>query len=366
MKKMFDEKASLDEVGSYFISQLAWDGIPAHMINMKMIQEAKSSMSLSSFSREYGAQFTDETDGYFSPKKMHEATVPDGQLPCVVLKGDPNKKYIISIDSNYSNSETADYFAMGVFELDEETQKSTLVHGYGQAGLDLKYHIRYFYYLLTSFNVAMIIFDYAGHHQFLDSANESELFKKAGIDIKLIDFDSDKDGQEYVDQLKTARNQYNRSTGRIAFTQLFTSEFLRRANEHLQGSIDFKRVWFASRATAHKTAFDKVVNAKIDFDLFKKKDGQSIFVDNLDLLEEQEIIIYDTKSQCAKIKVGTTPTGRQTFDLPAAIKRDTGVNRVRKDNYTALLLGNWAVKCYFDIMTQTNEPPQTFTPIMLR
>ncbi|MEX5606377.1 hypothetical protein, partial [Pseudomonas syringae] len=74
-----------------------------------------------------------------------------------------------------------------VFKLMRDEQKSVLLHSYAIAGVDLKEHMRYFLYLLQSFNIVGICGDYNGGGQFIASCNESELFKKAGIHIHCIE-----------------------------------------------------------------------------------------------------------------------------------------------------------------------------------
>ena len=144
---------------------------------------------------------------------------------------------------------------MSVLELDEEkTTFSTLVHGYAVAGGDLKDHIKYLYYLVTHFKFSMIIIDNAGY-QFIDSANESELFQSSRIEIKFLDFNSDKEGVDYQKMLLTAKRQYNKKENVICFKQLFSTTFLREANEYLQASIDHKRIWFASRTARRVEVF---------------------------------------------------------------------------------------------------------------
>ena len=69
-------------------------------------------VSNSSFQREYCAQFTDGSDSYFSAKKMHECTIPDGEEPTLRLSTQDGSKYIIAIDPSFSNSPSSDYFAM--------------------------------------------------------------------------------------------------------------------------------------------------------------------------------------------------------------------------------------------------------------
>ena len=137
---------------SYFVSQLGYEALPEDMIDKTIIDEAQSGgSSHSSFQREYCAQFTDGSDSYYSARKMHESTIPDGESPTTLIKGDPDGKYVLAIDPSFSNSPSSDYFAMSIMELNEEKQQSTLVHGYAVAGGDLRNHIEYLYYILNNF-----------------------------------------------------------------------------------------------------------------------------------------------------------------------------------------------------------------------
>jgi len=345
---------------SYFISQMAFDSIPSDMIDSTVIEEAKAGgSSNSSFQREYCAQFTDGSDSYFSAKKMHDCTIPDGEKQHSLIKGEPDKNYILAIDPSFSNSPSSDYFAMSVLELDDEKKnESTLVHSYAVAGGDLKDHIKYLHYLVTHFHIILLIIDNAGY-QFIDSANEAELFRDSRINLKFFDFNSDKKGTDYQKVLLNAKRQYNEKEGTICFKQLFSSTFLREANEYLQASIDHKRIWFGSRSAACGSFFDKLSAQAVPLKLMP-------YENKGDLIEFQDDMIYQTRKQCALVEVKTTAKGIQTFDLPQHLKRSTSSNRARKDNYTTLMLGNWAVKCYNDIKnTKQEQINHTFTPRML-
>jgi len=345
---------------NYFISQMGFNSIPPDMIDSTVIEEAKGGgSSNSSFQREYCAQFTDGSDSYFSAKKMHDCTIPDGEKQHTLVKGDQGKEYILAIDPSFSNSPSSDYFAMSVLELDEEkTNECTLVHAYAVAGGDLKDHIKYLHYLVTYFNIVLLIIDNAGY-QFIDSANESELFRDSRINLKFFDFNSDKTGNDYQQVLLKAKNEYKVKENVICFKQLFSSTFLREANEYLQASIDHKRIWFASRTAACGSFFDKVSSQAVPIKLMP-------YENKGDLIEFQDDIIYQTRKQCALVEVKTTAKGIQTFDLPQHLKRSTSANRARKDNYTTLMLGNWALKAYNDIKnTETKQINYTFTPRML-
>jgi hypothetical protein len=158
--------------------------------------------------------------------------------------------------------------------------------------------------------------------------------------------------------LQKAKREYNKKLGFICFKQVFTTNFIRSANEHLQACIDHKKVWFGSRISPNPSAFQKESNKRLSLKYAK---GEGI----LDLIETQDELVYQTKKQCALLAVTSTARGTQTFDLPQHLKRNTSPSRARKDNYTTLMLGNWAVKCYFDMMelgeTTANS---TFAPIM--
>jgi hypothetical protein len=287
---------------------------------------------------------------------MIQQTIKDGDSPTLLLKGAKDKKYILSFDASGSNSARGDDFAMCVVELDDNLKGGTVVHSYAEAGKDLKDHIRYFHYLLTNFNIVMICGDHAGHHQFLDSANESENFKNSKLEVKLIDFDSTKEGLEFEEELKKARKLYNVESGRIAFTVLFRENSIRRMNEHLQGCIDFKRIWFGSSMKGDGASFGKAINSGVNPQYLG-------YEDMTEMIDDQDILLKQTKYQCAAIEVKANARGTTTFDLPALFKRDTSATRLRKDSYTSLMLACWAVKNYSEIMNAPTENIEnTFTP----
>ena len=345
---------------SYFISQMGYESLPPDMIDTTIIEEARSSggTSNSSFQREYCAQFTDGSDSYFSAKKMHECTVPDGESPTSLIKGEGDKKYMLGIDPSFSNSPSSDYFAMSILEIDESVNQGILVHSYAVAGGDLKQHIDYLFYVLTNFNIEMICIDNAGF-QFIDSCNESELFINSKVNLSFFDFDSNKEGNDYEKETRKVRREYNKESGKIVFKQIFGSDWLRKANEHLQASIDHKKIWFSSKTVASPSEFNRQSAYAVPI---RYTGAENI----LDLIEIQDDLIYQTKKQCAMVEVKSTARGTQTFDLPQHLKRSTSVNRARKDNYTTLMLANWALKCYYDVMKVNKEDfGATFNPIMI-
>lgn len=350
---------------SYFVSQLSYEALPLEMIDKTIIEEAQNGgSSHSSFLREYCARFTDGSDSYFSAKKMEDCTIKNGETPHTLMKGLSGKKYILGIDPNMSDSPNADYFAMAIIEIDEETKTGTLVHTYAGLG-NLKNHVNYLYYIMTNFNIIFMILDNAGADVFLSACNQSEMFKKNNLLINSFEFNSDLEGLDYDQEIRRVRNLYNLENKRIAFNQVFTSSFIRKANEHLQASIDYKKIWFASKTCANDSFFESQFSQNVPIDLMKteeKKDWST-----LDFIENQDDFIYQTKKQCTLVEHSSTARGTQSFDLPQHLKRSSSANKARKDNYSALLLVNWGLKCYYDIMNAPKDDiSATFTPIFIK
>ena len=353
---IYDDKKSNS---SYFISQMGYEALPEHMIDQTIIEAAQDGgTSNASFQREYCAMFTDGSDSYFSAIKMHACTIPDGEEPTTLIKGRPDKKYVVGIDPNMSDSPSADFFGIAIMEIDEEKETSTLVHNYAGLG-NLNKHVQYLYYILENFDPVFISVDNAGSDMFLDAANNSKLFLDNRINLKTIEFDSNKEGVDYTKQVRDLKRAYNKENRQIAFNQVFSSDWIRKANELLQANIDYKKIWFSSKTTANGSEFDKQSTYKINL----KQVGE----DNLGMfIETQDDLVYQVKRQCALVEVKTTARGTQTFDLPQHLKRNTSAGRARKDNYTALLLASWATKCYFDMQNyKLNEGTATFTPRMV-
>ena len=248
---------------------------------------------------------------------------------------------------------------MSLLELDDKTQQGTLVHSYAVAGGNLSDHIKYLYYIVSNFNVDMIIIDNAGA-EFIDSANASALFKENKRKIDFFEFASAKDGDDYRKELSRASRAYNVTSGSICFKQIFTSDFIRKGNEHLQACIDHKKIWFSSKTAANDTAFNRYSSKSLPL----KHIGETSV---LDFIETQDALIYQTKKQCALVEVKSTAKGTQTFDLPLHLKKSTSAHKARKDNYTTLMLANWALKCYYDIRNaKESSVDDTFSPFMIQ
>ena len=351
------------------IMKFSYDCAPQRLYDQNLINQARATMSQSQFEREFGAMFTDDSSGYFKTSRMAVCTVADGDDPHIEVKGNPKDQYILAFDPSWSESESSDDFAMQVLKYNESNGSTTLVHSYAMSGTPLKEHIFYFYYLIKNFNIIAMVGDYNGGVQFVNAVNESHLFKSEKIEIKQIEAELDKI-DSYSQNLKIARQQYDKSGHRTLILRKPTSAWIRRANELLQANFDHKKLWFGSRAvdeSYNSERAKKIPIAKLKFlRASDDQEKQSSAAKMIDFVEHQYDMINMTKGQCALIQITTSPQGTQTFDLPLELKRQTGPDKARKDSYSALILGSWMAKTYFDMMNAPKEEVQsTFSPMFI-
>ncbi len=347
----------------YFVVRMGYQALPEELVEKEIIEEAKTGGTESaSFQREFMAIFASTSDGYFNIKKLHDNTIPNGEMPCVQLKGNKDSKYILSIDPAMSSSKSSDFFAMGVYLLNQDERNLTLVHSYGKAGEDLKNHIRYLYYLLSHFNVVFVVADLGGaNFNFIETCNESGFFLERGMKLNFID--GQLDAENYLEELKLAKNSYNQTIKRICYRQIFTSEWLRKSNEYLQAQIDRNKVKFASNLYNN----DKMLPLALAEEypsLFDDKGAQEKQI--LELVAEQDYFIEETKKQLALIECKVTPLGTMQFDLPQHMRRSKRPDRARKDNYSCLLMACWGAKLYWDILyTEAKQVVHQFEPRLI-
>ena len=349
------------------IMQLSYDCAPQRLYDQNLLKQAKATMSEMQFKREFGAQFVDESDGYFRLSKMAACTIPDGEMPAVEVVGNPSGEYLLSFDPNWAGNTSADHFAMHVFKIDRDSQKICLIHSYAIAGVSLKQHMQYFLYLIQHFNIVGMCGDYNGGVQFINSCNESALFKEQNIKIGVIEVDLEKPENWHSDIL-SFKNQLNVKDRKYCILRKPTSNWIRNANEMLQAAIDHKRILFGARAV--DTHFNEQRKKNMPIDKIKwdiKAPSASKGAMMIDLIDHQKSIVELTKIECANIEVIANPQGSQSFNLPQNFRRQKGPHRARKDSYSALVLGNWFAKVYFDSENASpdRKPEGTFIPFAI-
>lgn len=375
-KKLLEDKEAKAEVekGSntattYLVHQLSYRVMNLDALDASIKEELEGDgMSENTKRREYGAEFVQDSDGYFRAKIMEECTLSGDDAPTVEIVGDPTAEYLLAIDPSMAASETADHFAMVVIKVTEremfdKTKRKVglVVHQYANAGAELKHHIAYLFYLLRKFNIVYIAVDttQGDSSDFINICNESELFKKEKIVLNPINADFGKETfDELVDQIQKS---YSKSEGRIVQKQYFHSAFQKAANEHMQDSFGRRNLLFAAKALASPTAMDimreqdigSILHTHPEF-VDSGAEGEVGSID--DFVNHQDALIDLVKKECALIEIKVSSLGNVSYDLPTHMKKQSkNPARTRRDSYTALFLGNWALKLYLEAKNRPQE-----------
>lgn len=373
LNRAINETHEQREIASYSVTQISYEAVPDGFLDkaiLKDVTEGETPQSI--IDKEYRAIFIEGSDSYFSLKKMADCTTKDGEEPCVEVVGEKGAEYILGIDPSFSSAESSDHFAMSLQKIIRKGDKKIgmLVHSYAVAGGRLQDHILYLKYILENFNVVYIGIDASqgDEVEFINSCNNSQIFKDAKIELKAIDADFGKEDMSEIP--KQIKKSYNKQAGRIVQKQAFHSAFQRAANEYLQACIDYKNIWFAGKIQFVDGLGDSLGKVHGGLSILDPKTGHTEFrtknVGIYEFMEFQGELIDLTKKECSLVEVSSSELGNQSWSLPQAMKRSKSANRVRKDNYSALLLANWCLKMYLASQEQqTVEVYNTFEPILV-
>lgn len=277
----------------YCICQFAYNELPVGMMDVKMIENAKATMSTKHFNMEYMHKFADDTDGYFKSADIESATsrYPGGFT--VLTAGKPGRKYAIGVDP----ARTTDRFAISVIEIGSPNK---LVYSwtctnkkYSDAVLKLRDIIRKF----SPLGIAM---DEGGGGLAIEEMLTQKSFMQEN-DYRIIRHD---DADPMADP-----------KCKILYMFSFNSTWIEDANALLQKNIEDKVIMFPMGA----------------------------ILDQSDEADDVLTEMIELKKELTSIEVTYTKTGKKHFDLmPAAETKRMGDEVVRhKDRYSAFLLANY-------------------------
>ena len=379
-----DKKPKAEEheagVSSYLVHQMSYEITAPHLMDAGILEEIREKrIPQSVIDREYKAQFIDESGGFFSAKQMSECTILPGERPCIEIVGEKGAEYILGIDpagGAIGADPAGDHFAMCVLKVlkrKDGKRIGLVVHQYACAGVDLKHHIAYLYYILRRFNIVYVVTDSSGGSivEFIKTCNESEVFKSGKLELNSIDAEFAKDDLD--ETVKAVKRSYNpdSSIRRIVHNQFFSPAVIKAGNDNLRGCFEQKTIQFASHAQSVPHAVEQMCQADImgihnshpefhDSDLEGSASMWSFITD-------QDNLIELVKKECALIEVTSTPLGNLSFDLPHHMTRNKkDVNRVRRDSYTALWLAAWGIKVLGLALEYPEEDSNdTFAPMLI-
>ncbi len=372
LRKVAEETS---EDSSYFVSQISYELVQLlapDILDKGVLDDVTSGNTPRAvIDREYRAQFIQDSDGFFRAKHLIACTIKDGDRPCVEIVGEAGAKYVLGIDPNVGGDETNDHFAMSLLKIvkrNDGKEIGLLVHSYAAAGVDLEDHINYILYILDHFNVVYICLDTSqgDNMDFMSVCNQSAQFKSRGM--KLGSIDADFGREDYKEIAKDVRRRYNLNNKKIVHNQHFHPAFIGAANDYLQACTENQTVRFAAKALSIKDnegimKRQDIGNIHITHKLFNEfKEGDPKFT----FIEYQDSLMDLTKSEMAAIQVTVTDLGTRQFRLPQHHRHVKTKNRVRKDNYSSLLLANWGLHIYLESLQVTFEQHNaTFVPMLI-
>lgn len=350
---IFPDSEDEEPSSTHAIFKMSYEAIGHEdILDIKAIEEGRRTMSSQQFRREFQSHFLDDSGGYFSAQKMGKCTIPGGEFPTIQIQGNPESEYILAIDPNYSDSETADNFAMCVLEINEEEDRVHIVHSYALSKSDIQKRGEYVKYLLNNFNIVYLIADNAGGSKFIQDISTLNILNQP-----LCSFDADFDSEEGV---RESKSNYDLKSGKIVHLQQFGGRkgWIREANEHLQYCIENKKIIFnapiindrerstlmQAKIPIEKLFFQLDSDEKMDYKGVSEKSYSKARMS--DFIDKQGFLISETIKECSLIEMRSSSSGSQTFDLPTNLSKDKSPNRARRDSYSALLLGCWGWECY--------------------
>lgn len=368
-----------DGVSSYLVQQMSYKVVKENLMDPAMMKEIKEKLIPESvIRREYGAEFIDESGGYFSAKEMHKCTIESGKLPTVEIVGEKGAQYVLGIDPSMTSSAGGDHFAMCVVKIvpreSDGRKVGLIVHQYACAGAELKHHIAYLDYILSRFNVVYIVCDttQGDASDFINICNESEHMKKRKMELLPIaaEFTNEAFG-ETVQQVQKSYNP-DSAVRRIVQKQYFSSPIIRAGNEYLRACFDQKLLYFPSRVQSVGDAISRMSGQDImnihnihpEFIDTESGDTGNVY----EFITWQDSLVDLVKKELALIEVKQNPLGGLTFDLPSHMtKNRKNEKRVRKDSYSALWLACWGLKIFLaaqDLPIPDQDDGQ-FTPRLI-
>ena len=323
------DKKKLEEIGedkvnpeNYGIIRIPYDLIPEGLFDQELIERSRSSMHSSLFLQEFGACFSDDTNGFFK-RSLIERCVSDHS---VLSFGERGKEYVIAVDP----ASEADNFCVVVLEVTKSVRKvvycwTTTKKSYKEELKSKRTSVDDFYdyaalkiiRLANDFNTIGIAIDtQGGGHAIISSLHKSSLINQAEGGQKFWPF---------IDPEKPKDEDGEPGRHIIELVNFADFEYTSNANHNLRHDFETKSVLFPS--------FDGLTFAEIDL-------TSDLDIMKGDIIEECVLEIEEMKNELSSIVQTQTPSGRDRWDTPDNKAPGMKKGRLRKDRYSALLMAN--------------------------
>ena len=333
---------------NFSVIRMPYELIPEGFMDDQQVARARATMHNGIYQMEYGACFTDDSQGFFRRSLIHSCVASDQNCSKAnwapwcpepfdpIVKGSPDKRYVMGIDP----ASEQDNFAIVVIEVHPEHQRVVYVWttnkkdfaGRKRVGLTdthdyYSFCARKIRDLLKVFPCEIVGIDsQGGGFTIAEGLRDLDKLKAGERPIYPIITDKAKDtddlpGDHILDLVNFAKAQW-------------TAE----ANHGMRKDLEDKVLLFPRFDTLSLSIMTE--KDKIFFDEMKEKTGDSKSLRLYDTLEDAVMEIEELKSELSTIVISVTQSGRERWDTPE-IKLETGKKgRMRKDRYSALVIAN--------------------------
>jgi hypothetical protein len=331
-------KKQISTVNKYGIIQLSYEAIeimsPGYL-NIDSINLAKKTLSSDRFLTEYCAQFASDSTGYIPRSLLETRQLKIGQEPTVSLARTDDHVYILAIDPSTGETIQNDWFGLVVIKVNVVTRVSYLINAYASTGKGWPFYIKLVREYIKNFNPEFIIADsFGGGTQMASLLCSSE-------------YTNEKDGEKILSRIdKDDIFTYCHADNKILRMNTPTNHWNESANNNLKSMLEHEKFWFTS---------------PINENVYKSSSSEKI-----DKLESISDSIEEVKNQIALIIGKQGANGLTTFEMPESLGKIRKRERMRKDLYSATLLGAWGIKEYFDILDhKTVKTVKIYNPVIL-
>ena len=326
----------------YSVIRIPYELIPKGFMDDKQVARAKATIHSGIYQMEYAACFTSDSEGFFKRSLIESCTCSDknpiqgleGTISFdPIIKGDPNKEYIIGVDP----ASEKDNFSITVIELNKdhrrlvycwttnrgnfrERQKTGLIDDHDF----YSFCARKIRNLMKAFNVRTIGVDAQGGGVAIEEA--------------LHDPNNLKDGEQLIwpvidyDKPKPTDNQVGLHI--LELVQFAKADWVAQSNHGLRKDFEDKRLIFPR--------FDS-----LSIGLALENEGKNILEADLnplyDSLSECIVEIEELKNELTTIVMTQTSSGvgaRDRWDTPETKGPHGKRGKLRKDRYSSLLISN--------------------------
>lgn len=326
----------------YSIIRIPIGLIPEGFMDVDSVARARATMHSGTYDNEYGAVFSDDSNGFFKRSLIEKCTVKQDSPDFfeAILFGDLKKRYVFGVDP----ASEVDKFAIFLIEI--SGNKRRIVYGWT---INKKQHRE---------EIEKGVADEQDYYSYCARKIRNLMKRFPCIRIMM---DSQGGGYAIMEQFRDTKKL---EPGEFVLLPVVDPD-KPQDTDMMDGLHIVELVNFRD----NKWTSDANHGLRLDFEtgmlLFPYFDALSIgraeyFDDNTshiyDSLEDCSMEIQELKDELANIIMSKTPTGQDKWDTPEEVQPGGKKGRMRKDRYSAILMANMGARTLMETpMIETFE-----------